>query len=121
LFKNPKLIRFFIPWITSNLDPNRSAIKDETPWITFQAKEWLEDFLTQNKNMTVFEYGSGGSTIFFSKRVKRLISIEHDRAWYQVLSRTLKEKNILNCEYLLLEPQPTSNGSSDFSDPQMFA
>lgn len=121
LFKNPKLIRFIIPYITSNLDPNSDPIKDELPWITFAAKEWLEDFLIKNKNLIVFEYGSGGSTIFFSKRVKKLISIEHNRAWYQVISRILQEKNIQNCEYLLLEPKFVSDDNLDFSDPQGFA
>jgi len=93
--KSPELIRFAIPWISSNLDPNRSPIKDERPWITFQAKEWLESFLTQNKDLIVFEYGSSGSTIFFSEKVKRVISVEHNRNWHRYMSTILQKKKYL--------------------------
>jgi len=119
--RNLNLVRFIIPWIASNINPNRSSIKDEAPWITFQARQWLEGFLSKNKNIEVFEYGSGGSTLFFSKKVRRLVSVEHDPAWFEVVDRILKEKKILNCEYLLFESQLAPDGSLDFSDPESFA
>jgi len=120
LFKKPKLIKFVIPWIVTNLSLNRKTLKDEIPWITFEAKEWLDKFLKQD--MTVFEYGSGGSTLFFSKKVKNLISIEHDKTWYEALSSLLKEKKILNCEYWLLEPRPilAKDTNLNFSYPLSF-
>lgn len=120
LLKNPRLIRFYRYWIMSNLDENRSAIRDEMPWVTFQAKEWLEELLIQNKQMVVFEYGSGGSTLFFLRRVKKLVSIEHDPEWYHFVSYILI-KNSLSCEYLLLEPEALSDVSTDYTDPYSFA
>ncbi len=33
-------------------------------------------------NKTMLEWGAGGSTLFFSKYVKKYISIEHDEGWY---------------------------------------
>jgi len=119
LLSNPRLIKFVIPWATSNLMPDRSPLKDEAPWVTFEAKEWLKEFL--GREMTIFEYGSGGSTTFFSKRVSTTISVEHDHAWYRHVSETLKEKNISNCNCLLLEPQPGLDGTSNFADPESFA
>jgi|SRR3989304_3283795 len=119
LLKKPKCVKYTITWLTSNLMPGRSSLQDEEVWVTFEAKKWLEEFLTPN--MVVFEYGSGGSTIFFSKRVKKLISVEHDSVWYQLVSDILKEKNISNCEYLLLEPQLTHDGKPDFTNPWSFA
>jgi hypothetical protein len=124
LFVKPKLITFIVPWITSNLDPNRSAIKDAVPWVTFEAKEWIETFLIQNysKEMIVFEYGSGGSTVFFARRVLEVISVEHNLEWYGVVCNILQRENVSNCKYLLMEPQSVSGCSiSDAADPQSYA
>lgn len=123
LFEKPKLTTFFVPWITSNLDPNRSAIKDEAPWVTFEAKEWIEAFLIQNhsKEMIVFEYGSGGSTIFFARRVLKVFSVEHNPAWYRVIRNILQKRNVSNCKYLLMEPQSVPVCISDATDPYSYA
>ncbi len=56
----------------------------------------------------MFEWGSGGSTLFFTKRVKKIISIEHNPEWYHRISELLKNSNILNCEYFLKELGPAS-------------
>ena len=118
---NPKIITFILPWLSSNLDPKgRSATKDATPWITFEAKAWIEAFLVQNhgKQMTVFEFGSGGSTIFFTKRFFKVISVEHNHEWYSVVCKILQRENISNCKYLLREPQPFSGKNP--SDPRSY-
>lgn len=120
----PKLINYSVPWIISNLDANRSAIKDEVPWVTFEAKEWIEAFLIQHrsKETIVFEYGSGGSTVFFTRRVSKVISAEHNQQWYAVVCNILQSKNVSNCKYLLMEPQSISACSiSDAADPQSYA
>ena len=115
LLANPKKIRFLIPWVASL---RSNPLKDENVWIIFEAKEWLESFL--NPNMTVFEWGSGGSTISIVKRVKKLVSVEHNRDWYCSVQRILKEKHITNCEYLLVEPEPFFS-LSNFMDPKNYA
>jgi len=123
VFRKPKLIQYVAPWITSNLDANRSPTKDEVPWVTFEAKEWLDAFLFQNhsKELVVFEYGSGGSTLYFAKRVLKVISVEHDLAWYRLVSGILQRENVLNCKYLIMEPQSVSGCISDATDPQSYA
>lgn len=50
------------------------------PWITFPALDFLEGRLAPE--MTVFEYGSGNSTFWWSARVNTLVSCEHDKEWY---------------------------------------
>ncbi len=49
--------------------------------------------------MTVFEYGSGNSTFWWSERVSSLISCEHDLGWYNAL----KERMPANVEYMYRE------------------
>jgi len=106
---NPSSIRLFIPWVIS-LKRDQSPLKDNRPWITFKSLEWLETFLSSNcKKTIIFEYGSGGSTIFLARRIKKLISVEHDKKWYRLVSKALMENNISNCEYLLIQPEVTNN------------
>src|SRR5690606_37246496 len=50
---------------------NKSPLDLELPWLTIGAILHIKRFL--NKNMRVFEYGSGGSTLFFSKRAKEVV------------------------------------------------
>lgn len=53
------------------------------PWLTKEAIKFLEKFLNQKSDAKILEFGCGGSTIWFSKRTKNLISIEHNFAWYK--------------------------------------
>jgi hypothetical protein len=117
LFKKPAAVQFIIPWLDS-LQGDATPLRDEVPWITFEAKKWLSTFLT--KDMVVFEWGSGGSTIYISKRVKRLISVEHDPEWYNKVQKAIKDNGISNCEYLLKEPSLLSDSEQNFQDPKYY-
>ena len=35
-----------------------------------------------NKTLSVFEYGSGYSTLFYARYARSVISVEYDQAWY---------------------------------------
>ena len=54
------------------------------PWVAYAALHFLEPRLT--KDMSVFEYGCGYSTLWWAKRVRKVVSCEHDRAWYGKIS-----------------------------------
>jgi hypothetical protein len=53
------------------------------PWFTYPATEYLTQFDLSDK--TVFEYGAGNSTLFWSARARRVVSVEDNEAWYQKL------------------------------------
>lgn len=57
------------------------------PWFTYPAIDFLKERL--NKNMAVFEYGSGSSTLFFADRVKEIISLETDKSWFEKVKSKL--------------------------------
>ena len=101
--RNPLRIRFFPEWVFS-FWPGRAAYKEGIPWITFEAREWLQSYLTKEKK--VFEWGTGGSTLFLARRSKALVSLEHDSGWHKKIGDVLKNKGISNCQYLLKEPCP---------------
>src|SRR5438105_11596179 len=85
LFRHPNLktlfwiIKAFSPWQRS-LRPAGNSVADQQPWLTFSAIDKIERVIVEH--MHVVEYGSGGSTLFWSYHVKEVISVEHDRAWY---------------------------------------
>lgn len=99
---DPSSIKYVYSWRKS-LKPGHTPLSDQVPWITFKAKTWLETYL--KPDMSVFEYGSGGSTMFFSKRAKKIISIEHNKNWYSKISSILIKAGISNIEYFLCEPE----------------
>jgi hypothetical protein len=78
-------------------------LKNDHPWITFKAEEFLRKIL--QKDMTVFEYGSGSSTLYFSRRVAHVYSIEHHLEWFEFLCKILKKKKIKNVDCRLIEPE----------------
>lgn len=68
------------------------------PWFSYRAIRFLDDFLTPE--MRVLEFGSGGSTVFFARRVQRTVSIENDPSWHDRLSRRLDELGLGNVELI---------------------
>jgi hypothetical protein len=94
--------KYFLEWFSS-FRPGKSLIPEAKPWLPFEAVHWLEIYLLPH--MKVFEYGSGGSTIFLSERAGQVFSVEHDRAWYVLVSKALTQRGLNNCWYQLHEPQ----------------
>ena len=64
------------------------------PWIPHNARRFLDTLLTPDK--VVFEWGSGESTKYFAERVKKVVSIEHDK--------NIPFINIDNVEYKQISP-----------------
>ncbi len=83
--------------------PGRPASGENTLWITFGATEFLKQI--SHKDMQLFEYGSGGSTMFWSGRVKHVVSVEHDKAWYEKMKKEFRELKIDNVDYFFIQPE----------------
>lgn len=107
----PKQWEFIRMWVKSNRD-GETAYKDELPWITYAAINFLNTNLPENAE--IFEYGSGGSTLYYAKKAKQLISVEHDSKWYEPIKRELKRKNIKNCNYILKQPSKSNSQQEYF-------
>jgi hypothetical protein len=54
---------------------------DPIPWVTYSFIDFIKGRL--NKNLVVFEYGSGSSTLFYADHVRRVVSVEHNEEWYK--------------------------------------
>ncbi len=93
-------------------------IKEE-PWVSEKAKKWLVSFL--KPNMVIFEYGSGGSTIFFARRVKKIISVEYQLSWFFGVWIALWGRGIFNFKLHLSTPEKGVKIKQDYmsSDPNI--
>jgi len=85
------------------LQKKNEPLKNDYPWITFKAERFLRKML--RKDMVVFEYGSGSSTLYFSRRVAQVFSIEHHSGWLENLRQVLHEQAIQNVDCRLIEPE----------------
>ena len=55
------------------------------PWFTYPAIDFLEQHV--KSDWSVLEWGCGNSTLWWSERVKRVVSLEHNRNWHEIISR----------------------------------
>jgi len=70
------------------------------PWVTYSFIDFIKERLT--KEHTVFEFGSGNSTYFYAKYAGKVVSVEHDKNWYDKIVNTKTE----NAEMIFTELQP---------------
>lgn len=63
-----------------------------------------------NERSKVFEFGTGGSTIWFAKRVGELVSVEYNPDWFQTLRGGFRE------DFGRVPPNVTLLLKSSFSD-----
>jgi hypothetical protein len=73
------------------------------PWITYNAISWLDEYL--NSGIVMFEYGSGESTLYFTEKVKKVISVEHDLEWHDKVYDDLEKYKVKNCDYFYIPPE----------------
>lgn len=58
-------------------------------WVTYPFMHFIEPKLKMVDSL--FEYGSGNSTLYYSSFVGELISVEHDQGWFEGISRSMPE------------------------------
>ena len=85
------------------IDNNNAPV----PWFTYSSKHFIEQKLLL-KPMTVFEYGSGNSTLWFSSRVDSITSIENDKDFYSIMLKEFSLKTNISYELRKLEDNYSS-------------
>ena len=85
----------------------------------FPAVERLDQILTAEAR--VFEYGSGGSTIYFAQRVREVVSVEHEPSWHSRVRAELAHRRLANVCYELIEPTVDAGFKRDgIADPSAY-
>lgn len=75
----------------------------ELPWLTDEAIGFLEKLLQEKEHAKILEFGCGGSTIWFSKRTRHLVSIEHDVRWYTKTKNYLEALQVPTVDLRLIK------------------
>lgn len=65
------------------------------PWYTYPALEYLRQLDLSEARL--FEYGSGNSTLWWSRQVASVVAVEHNEEWHAAVRRQAPD----NCELLL--------------------
>ena len=72
------------------------------PWMSEEEIQKIQSYL---RSTDIFlEWGSGGSTIYFSQFVKEYISIEYDINWYKNIKETIINTKKQNINYIYCPP-----------------
>lgn len=77
---------------TSSIDRKSvTASREPIPWFTYPCIEYLNQLDLKEKS--ILEWGIGNSTLYFAKRCKRIISIEHNKEWYDIITHNLPDNS----------------------------
>lgn len=96
-----RLLGLYPRWRTGLMHPPLSV---EQPWLTYDAIALLTRILKDRPYARVFEYGSGGSTLFFARRAAEVVSVEHDPKWAETVFSRLTATGIENVHYSHIPP-----------------
>jgi hypothetical protein len=112
-----ELLRFYPAWSRS-LGAGRTALADRLPWITLPALELLRGKVSRATR--VFEFGAGGSTLYFADHAREVVSVEHDPAWAEKVRAGLRGDG--NARVTVVPPVPVPGlVSQDYTDPRRYA
>jgi len=113
-----QFIKYFSKWIKTNeqyfceTSQKKTPLSEEIPWLNFLAIDYLEDIL--KKDFSVFEFGCGGSTIYFGKRVKEVVSVEHDMKWFDEVKNKINKSGLSKkCDLYLISAELFKNEISN--------
>lgn len=59
------------------------------PWYTYPFIKFVKHRI--KADFEVFEYGAGYSTLWYKDKVKRIVAVEHNKEWFCMLSKALKD------------------------------
>jgi hypothetical protein len=88
----------------------RNSVADELPWLNFPALEFLQKNL--RPEYRVFEFGGGGSTLFFCKIVAEVATVEDDAGWFDTLTQVIRAKGYQNWCGFFVAPEPFQDEKS---------
>jgi hypothetical protein len=100
----------YFPKYYKSIRRHNDPLNYDQPWIVFEAKDFLDKIL--KKDMVVWEYGSGSSTLYFARRVKQVYSLENDKEWFDHLNARIAAEHVKNVHYTLVEAEKISNENS---------
>jgi len=113
-----ELAGYYAQW-RHHIEAGLSPLEIGIPWINYPAVNFLSARIDASSR--VFEYGCGGSTVFFARRAQSVASVEHDPGFAQLTAEALAKNGLSNAEIQCFPPQPGSGPTApDPADPDSF-
>lgn len=85
----------------SPVDENGNPI----PWVTYSFIDFISGRI--KKDHAIFEFGSGNSTWFYARHAGRVVSVEHDKGWYNKIQNSKPS----NSQMILCDLKPDGDYS----------
>ncbi len=108
-----KVWKYFLTWRKLM---HSNSVQARLPWISFPVIEFLAEKIQPNAR--VFEYGGGGSTLFFIDKGAVVYTVEHHNEWYKTLEEKLRKHE--KWKGLFVQPELDNNYKEDFSNPDLY-
>lgn len=109
--KNPKRVKDYFKYSAVS---GKSPFDLGIPWIAMDAIEFLDGFI--KKGMEVFEYGAGGSTVYFHEKGCVVSSVENDQEWVNILNKKFEESPIKPAPSIIYGTYDRTKGEEDFKN-----
>jgi SAM-dependent methyltransferase len=90
-----------------------NAKGEPLPWFTYPAIEFIKKRI--RSEMSVFEYGCGMGTRWWATRVSEIISVEHDRHWFDNMAHDIPN-NVKLCLIEFNDDGAYSNKITEYSN-----
>lgn len=89
-------LRYVPEWLGSLVrrtgGPMEAVFAEPRPSYTYSAIAWLEERLESDHR--VFEYGTGGSSVYYAGRAGSLTAVEHDPEWHAMVVKQLEARGL---------------------------
>lgn len=100
------------------------SFQSELPWLNFAAIDFVNKYIENKVNLQIFEYGSGGSTLFFLKKGFNVATVEHCKTWYENVKNRIKQNECWENKWSVFFIEPEYDGikqnSEDILNPLMY-
>jgi hypothetical protein len=103
---------YYLKW--KNTGDKNYLLHCRQPWLVFEAISFLEEL--DLKGGEIFEYGCGGSTLYWLSKGAQVFSVEHDPDWYKKMLFYTQNNKSVNLRLIEPENISSANGEQAF-DP----
>ena len=103
--QSPGDVTYLPRWIGTRLR-GQTTLSARTPWFPYSAIDFLARVVSPQAS--VFEWGGGGSTLWFADHAARVTTVEHDRGWYGALEQATANLATSVWTPIVCEPDPVS-------------
>lgn len=119
----PEYAHLEADWKASRMN-GASPMDQRLPWVSYGAIEFLRSFV--KPHFKVFEWGMGGSTLFWSDLAREVVAVEHDAQWHESARVAIeqrrggRESGALEPVLLLREPVRSDQIGEYFSGLEQY-